>query len=275
MENSDWSSIQGNSSAPYINSLLTSPHASYCAQYFNAPNLHPSEPNYVWLEAATNTFPDVTFTQDDSQITSANTTSAQHLATLMTAANVTWREYAEGVDGTSCPLSDSAGSGDFYIRHIPYVFFQDVVGNPPSPTNQTCIQHIRPYTELQGDLTNNKVAQYNFITPNGMDDGHDSDVATQDGWLKQQVPMIMASQAYTDVGVIFITWDECNCPNSPPDTPIGMIAVSPFAKGNTASTKMVDHSSLVRTTEEIFGLMPYLNNAANASDLSDLFSTFP
>jgi phospholipase C len=272
MENSDWAQIHGNSSAPYINSLLTNPHASYCTQYFNPSNLHPSEPNYVWLEGATNTFSDMTFTQDDSQITSATTTSGQHLATLMTAANVTWREYAEGVDGTSCPLADNPGI-NFIVRHVPYVFFQDVVGNPPSATNPTCIQHIRPYTELQGDLQNDKVAQYNFITPNGIDDGHDSDVPTQDAWLAKQVPTIMSSKAYTDGGVIFITWDECDCPQS--DVPIGMIAISPFAKGNSTSTKMYDHSSLVRTTEEIFGLTPMLNNAATATDLSDLFSTFP
>src|SRR5579859_7046989 len=55
MENHDWSQIKGSASAPYINSLLTRSDASYATQYYNPPSLHPSEPNYVWLEAAANT----------------------------------------------------------------------------------------------------------------------------------------------------------------------------------------------------------------------------
>src|SRR5205085_12427564 len=54
MENHNWSSIQGSSSAPYINSLLTgagSSQTSYATQYYNPPGNHPSLPNYLWLEA--------------------------------------------------------------------------------------------------------------------------------------------------------------------------------------------------------------------------------
>ena len=35
------------------------------------------------------------------------------------------------------------------------------------------------------------------------------------------------------------------------------------------------HSSTLRTVEELFGVSPLLNDAANASDLADLFATFP
>src|SRR5204862_8135638 len=52
MENTDWSSIKGSSSAPYINSLLSV--AAHAEQYNNVPGLHPSLPNYLWLEAGTN-----------------------------------------------------------------------------------------------------------------------------------------------------------------------------------------------------------------------------
>ena len=34
--------------------------------------------------------------------------------------------------------------------------------------------YARPYEELAGDLTNNSIARYNFITPNLCDDGHSS-----------------------------------------------------------------------------------------------------
>src|SRR6266478_4306484 len=52
MENKDWVDIAGNSDAPYINNVLL-PQASHAEQYFTPPDLHPSLPNYIWLEAGT------------------------------------------------------------------------------------------------------------------------------------------------------------------------------------------------------------------------------
>src|SRR5438552_10706315 len=53
MENHDWSTIIGTTNCPYINNTLL-PMASYCEQYYTPPGLHPSEPNYIWLEAGNN-----------------------------------------------------------------------------------------------------------------------------------------------------------------------------------------------------------------------------
>jgi len=53
MENHNWSDIKNNPSASYINNTLL-PMASYTEQYFNPAGIHPSEPNYLWLEAGTN-----------------------------------------------------------------------------------------------------------------------------------------------------------------------------------------------------------------------------
>src|SRR5438132_13743268 len=53
VENTDWSSIKNSASAPYINGTLL-PIASHAEQYYNPPNVHPSLPNYLWLEAGTN-----------------------------------------------------------------------------------------------------------------------------------------------------------------------------------------------------------------------------
>jgi hypothetical protein len=35
------------------------------------------------------------------------------------------------------------------------------------------------------------------------------------------------------------------------------------------------HSSTLRTVQKMFGLTPYLGDAANATDLSDLFTKLP
>lgn len=268
-ENKNWSSILGSSSAPYINNTLL-PQASYATQYYNPPNLHPSEPNYLWLEAGTNCFSDTGCITDDNPPSSHATSSTAHLVTLLNNAGISWKAYQEGITDGTCPVTSS---GEYAVKHDPFMFFKDVTS-----TTAYCTSHVRSYGDLAGDLANNAVGRYNFITPNLCDDGHDScsptnnPVKQTDNWLSTAIPTIMQSQAYKDGGAIFITWDEA----ASGDGPIGMIVLSPLAKGGGYNNAVhYTHSSTLRTMEEIFHVSPYLGDAANATDLSDLFSTFP
>jgi hypothetical protein len=268
MENHDWSEIKGSSSAPYINNTLL-PMASYSEHYYNPPGVHPSEPNYVWLEAGTDFG-----ISDDNDPDANHQGTTKHLVTLLKAANISWESYQEDISGTDCPLS---GTGNYAPKHNPMVFFDDVTNSNDSHSSY-CISHIRPYSELTANLQHNTQARYNFITPNLCNDMHDScdptndPVQQGDNWLKQNIPPILNSQAYKSGGIVFITWDESE--NS--DGPIGMIALSPDAKGGGYSnTIRYTHSSTLRTLEEIFGVTPLLGDAAHATDLRDLFKTFP
>src|SRR5579885_2510028 len=136
--------------------------------------------------------------------------------------------------------------------------------------------NIRPFSELASDLQQQTVARYNFITPNLCDDMHDTcaplnaSVKQGDTWLSQNLPMILNSQAHLNGGIVFITWDE----GEGGDGPIGMIVLSPDAKGGGyTNTIRYTHSSTLRTLQEIFGVTPLLGDAANVTDLSDLFKT--
>lgn len=267
MENNNWSSIQGNSEAPYINNTLLT-QGAHAEQYGNIPGLHPSEPNYLWLEAGDNF--GIT---DDSGPSSNHQATTQHLVTQLQAAGISWKAYQEDIDGTSCPLD---GVNNFAPKHLPMVFFDDVTDslNPQSPN---CIAHVRPYTELAADLANNTVPRYVFITPNLCNDMHgvffgcSASINTGDTWLSQEVPKILASQAYQTGGALFVTWDE----SEGGDNPIGMIVMSPFAKANYSNQVAYTHSSTLKSFQEIFGVTPLLGDAANATDLSDLFTQFP
>lgn len=267
MENYDWSSIKGNTNAPFINGTLL-PMASHCEQYYNPPGLHPSEPNYLWLEAGTNFG---IFNDSDPSVNHQNTTN--HLVTLLNAAGISWKAYQEDISGTVVPL---VSVGNYGVWHDPFVFFDDVTGtnNPSYPYG---LAHIRPYSELAADLTNNTVARYNFITPNLCDDMHyacsplNNAIRQGDNWLAAAVPMILASKAYQNRGALFIIWDE----GATADGPIGMIVLSPLARGNGYWNQIYyTHSSTLRTLQEIFGVTPLLGDAANASNLADLFIPF-
>jgi hypothetical protein len=169
---------------------------------------------------------------------------------------------------------------------VPFLFFDDVT-NTNDPSSPACTQHVRPYTELASDLTAGTVARYNFITPNLCHDMHGlslgcgaanfDEIGTGDAWLASEVPKILASDAYTNGGVLFVAWDEGDeIPlSTASDGRIPLVVVSPLAKPNYTSTTKLTHSSMLRTLQEVFGVAPFLRDAANATDLSEFFTAFP
>ncbi len=264
MENHNWSSILGSASAPYLNNTIL-PQASYCDQYYNPPGIHPSEPNYIWLEAGTN----FGITNDNPPSSNQQSTTS-HFVTQLKNAGISWKAYQEGITGTTCPTTDNTGAG-YYVKHNPMAFFTDVTtsSNPP------CTAVMRPLTELAGDLAANTVGRYNFITPNICNDMHDTcgptnnSIKQGDNWLAANLPGIMSSAAYQNNGLIIITFDEGA---SSSDGPIGCIVLSPLAKGGGYHSSIrYTHSATLRTLQKIFGTSPFLGDAANGNDLGDLF----
>ena len=116
-ETSGGAQIYGNPAAPYINSLITpgNPNAaqvSYCAAYHNVlavfdgsgPSIHPSEPNYVWMEAGSNLSKlddndpygsGQSVTQIHNFLEANPSYSGQNLSGLLQAAGISWRAYSE------------------------------------------------------------------------------------------------------------------------------------------------------------------------------------
>lgn len=308
MENHNWTGnnsaassgdpdIKGSSLAPYINGLI--PSAAHAEQYFNPPGNHPSLPNYLWLEAGTNfgiLNDNLPLRKNGRRVLNGQTTTA-HLVTELVNAGITWKEYAEpdfpNPDYTDCPLTFS----EVDVDHVPFVYFSDTT-NGFSSTSANCIAHVRPYSHLATDLASGKActpaditagtpcyAQYNFITPNLCHDGHEgvspcasgesTDNTTRgDSWLQNVgVPTVTNSTVYQTDGALFILWDEAEDSGSFSDGPIGMFVLSRFAHTNYSNTIHYDHSSMLKTFQEIFGVTPLLGGAANPStnDLSDFF----
>ena len=264
MENHNWSDIAGSPSAPYINNVLL-PMGAHAENYRDA-GVHPSEPNYVWMEAGSN----LAVLDDDDPAANHRTTKF-HLTSLLRNAGIDWKSYQEDIAGTACPLF---GEGDYAPKHNPMVFFDDMTDGVTA-SSPTCIAHIRPYTELAADLSSGHVADYNFISPNLCDDMHNDcggdPIQNGDAWLSREVPKIMASDAYKRGGVILITWDE----SEDGEYPIGLIALSPLAKPGYVSHTTLSHSSLLRTMQDIYAVQPYIRDAANATGLGEMFVTYP
>ncbi len=335
MENHNWTQpaslsspqqISGNPAAPFINSLVNgtsgiSSQVSYATNYQNAAQgNHPSEPNYFWTE--TGEAPAV-LNDDDPYVKATckadqSVTTDQHLTAFLNKAGKSWRSYQEdaNVNTSNVPLASSAWTvpivsksglwtspatnSSFYTaqfnyaaKHNPQVFFRDTNGGCPAVLSK----QYPPLQQLALDLQSNRVADYNWITPDQYDDQHSplqtgygiysgdqAAIAQGDNFLSRIVPLIMSSRAYQDGAAIILWWDEAEtggAADSPAFT-MPFIVISKRAHENKggrpfASAVEYSHSSFLRTMQEIFDVdvedgFPLLGLAAVANDLSEMFA---
>jgi len=186
---------------------------------------------------------------------------------------------------------------NYAAKHNPMVYFADTNGGCNITTSNPLRLNYAPLQQLALDLANNTVADYNWITPDQYNDQHSTlaggygqypnspstsdfaNIAQGDNFLARIVPLIMASDAYQDHGLIVLWWDESEGGDDPSRTlPFIIIAQDVHKNVNGkpySNTIQYSHSSFLRTMQEIFNVnpprYPWLGAAATAADLSDLF----
>jgi len=235
LENTDWSKVKGSPSAPYINRTLL-PKYAHSERYYSVG--HPSLPNYISVEAGA----DLGLIDGHYLPSDHSVRTHDHLTVYLQGAGYSWKYYGETLPGggSRCNLTNPAPP--YSEDHNPFVYFQDVSSTQapsgfgaPSADSSYCRRHERPYKELMGDLATNHAPNYSSIVPNDYDNGDREAPGSHcalcqaDSFLSHVVPTIQRSRAYGS-GVIFIVWDE-GSPGA--DNPIGLIAVSRFAKRGT------------------------------------------
>jgi hypothetical protein len=280
--------LLGNPACPYFNSLITpgnsnSMQTAWATHYFSCAidGEHPSEPNYVWIEAGT----DFGVRTDHDPGRMNTFSKVQHLSGQLTAAGVPWRDYQEDVQYSSSEEMSASGSGvavnpyngttdyNYAVKHNPMAFFADT-------RNRNCY----PLTNFWTDLTNGSMGRYNWVSPDQYNEMHSSlpggfiyhgtawtgnqaAIAEGDNFLSMAIPKIIASQAYQDHGVIIVWTDETESTDDT-NTTLPFVIISPLAKGNAyASVLPYSHSSFLKTMDEIFGLA-YQTNAIPPMELN-------
>ena len=237
MENEESTSLIGNASAPYINSLANS--YGLATQYYGVS--HPSLPNYLALTAGS------TF-----GISSDCTTcwvNATNVADQIEASGRSWKAYLEGMP-SACFVGDAY---PYMQKHNPWIYYNDIRTNAAR-----CNAHVVPFSQLGTDLAGGSMPNYVWITPNMCSDMHDCSIATGDSWLSQQVPAILNSSAYKNGGALFITWDEgstsVGCCTNAAGGRVATLVISPLGRTGFQSSVAETHYSLLRTIEDSWNL---------------------
>lgn len=236
LENRSYAQVAGNG---YI--------AQLAAQYGVATNYHgvahPSLPNYLALTSGS-----TWGVADDGW----HSLPAGGLGAQLTAAGVDWRAYMEGMNG-GCYHSGYP----YALKHNPFAYY-----------GGTCPSEVVPFSHFASDLAAN-APQFMWITPGLCHDGHDCSNATVDAWLSQTVGEIVASTAWQDGGVLFITWDE----GEDYGNSVLTLVIHPNPAVH-ASAVAYNHYSLLATIEELLGV-PRLGAAAHAAPMNDLLASVP
>jgi len=161
------------------------------------------------------------------------------IADQLEQAHLTWKSYNEDMgndparESPTCghpllnsadhtqkaePASASHPADQYAARHNPFVYFHSIIDRPICNTN------VVNFSSLKEDLQSiGTTANLVFITPNLCNDGHDGGetkkpcvdgrpggLVTANDFLKQWVPVILASAAFKQDGLLVITFDEAD-----------------------------------------------------------------
>ncbi len=247
MENHEYGSIVGSSSAPYINSLIR--------RYGLATNYHavshPSEPNYLALFSGS-----TQGVTDDG----VHPLAGRNLADQLAAKGKTWRVFAQNVplgcyNGTTASGGPD-GSGTYARKHEPAISFTNIRTSTARCARISNFAHFSP-----------SAANFEFIVPNMCNDMHDCSVAVGDAWLKGFVPKILAFLSSHPAGVLILTWDEGST-SLGGGGKVATLVIGPRARAGYRSAIAHNHYSLLRTVQNAWGL-GCLNHTCGANDLRE------
>jgi phospholipase C len=247
-ENKPSDTVLNGDEAPFLNSLAST--YAVATEYTAITN--PSLPNYIALTSGTTA--DIS---TDCLPAECGSLDAPSIADRVESSGRDWRIYGEGMPA---PCSTS-NSGRYAVKHIPFVYFRNVVGDPSS-----CARHVVPYTQLAGDLADGTLPDLVFLTPDLCNDMHDCAIATGDAWLSREVPQILQSAWFGKDSLLVITFDE----GTWQDNQVTTVFAGPAAKPGASSSIAYSHYALLHTIEALWGLEPLTENDRDAPVMQDL-----
>ena len=248
-ENHNYSSVIGNSSMPYLNSLASS--YGLATQYF--ANTHPSIGNYFELTTGQ------IITNNDNF---TGVVKADNVVRHLIAAGKTWKSYEEDLPSIGYIKPDV---GNYVRHHCPLSYMQDVVSSSAQRMN------LVPFTQFATDLANDALPDYSFVTPNLCNDAHDCSLSVADSWLQTNIDPLLQSTSFQN-GLLIIVFDESANDNTHGGGQVAWVAVSPaFSKPSYQSTTLYQHQNTLRLMMQGLGLTSFPGQARTANNMAEFF----
>ncbi|ORY66654.1 phosphoesterase family-domain-containing protein [Leucosporidium creatinivorum] len=166
---------------------------------------HPSEPNYAAAAGGD-------FFGMAGDAFYAFPKNASTIVDLLEAKNVSWASYQEnmpydgftGFNYTEPNYLTGNGSYAYYVRkHNPTILFDSVASVP-----ERALRH-RNFNDFAADVNADTIPQWSFITPNLVNDAHDTTIDFTSAWLEYFLyPLLENPNFNTNRTLILLTFDE-------------------------------------------------------------------
>jgi acid phosphatase len=160
---------------------------------------HPSEPNYCAIYGGDNFGMD----NDNFHQIPAN---VSNIWDLLAAKGISFASYQENLPYTGFQgfqfLNQGNGADNYVRKHNPPVLFN---GNVDKPER---VNAIKDFVAFQQDLANNELPQHIFITPNELNDAHDTQITYGADWLFPFVSALLDDPHFMNDTLLIINFDE-------------------------------------------------------------------
>jgi phosphatidylinositol-3-phosphatase len=270
-ENHSYDQILGNSAAPYMNGLVRDSATAIFTRSYALT--HPSQPNYLMLFSGS----DQGITDNDVPKNLPFTTS--NLGAGLLQAGRTFAGYSEDLPATGY---DGKSSGHYARKHNPWVNWQGAEKNGiPGTLNL-------PLTSFPGNY--DLLPTVSFVIPNQDHDMHNGTdpkrIKKADTWLRDHLDgYVQWAQSHNSL--LILTFDESHAGNenlihrifsffrdedeggSSESNHIFTVFVGEMVKHGSYDQK-IDHYSVLRTIEEMYGLS-YAGSSAASSAISNVW----
>ncbi len=245
-ENHAYGQIVGSSYAPYINSLINDSMTALFTQSFALSR--PSQPNYLQL-----------FSGSTQGVTTNNVPTGipfttPNLYSELAAASKTFAAYSQ-----SLPYTGYIGSasGGYARKHAPWVNWQGI-----GPNGIPSTLHM-PFTSFPTNYNN--LPTVSFVVPDQDNDMHNGSdparISAADTWFQNNMNGYV-QWARTNNSLLIFHFDEDDFTES--NRVLTFFYGPMVAKGSYSN--YIDHYSILRTIEDIFGLT-HAGSAATATPI--------
>lgn len=240
-ENKAFSQIIVNPKAPYINQLAH--QGALMTQAYGVA--HPSEPNYLAF------FSGSTHGLHDDEC--PYRFSGPNLAASLAAAGDTFTLYAQGLPSAGYK---GCSRGAYVRKH------NAVADYPALPKDDT--QLFGRFPQHYSNLPT-----VSWVIPDVDHDMHSASISAGDRWLKRHIRPFVA-WARTHDSLLILAWDEDDYAHH---NHIPLILVGPMVRPGRYD-QVVDHYSVLRTLEAMYGLTP-IGQSARAVPLMGIWKSPP
>jgi phosphatidylinositol-3-phosphatase len=254
-ENKSYSQIIGNSTAPYINGLL-SQGASLTNMFAIT---HPSQPNYIAF-----------FSGSQQGVTTNNTPpnlpfTTPNLGAQFIQSGRTFTGYSETLPSVGYTGDNVGGSGGYWRKHNPWVNWQNS-GTPPFPPNTLLPTTNQPFTAFPTNY--DSLPTLSIVVPNQDNDMHDGTIAQGDLWMRNNLDGYV-QWAKTHNSLFIMTFDEDD--SSPGNNNrISTILVGGMVRPGVTSNQFLNLYGMLGTLEDMYGL-GRIGNAVGQAQLTGIW----